>query len=345
MFKGIDLSSDTATKPSLAMKKFMFDAMVGDEQKNEDPTTLQLEETVAKLFGFDMSIFLPSSTMANQIAIRALSNPGEVLLGAENCHLFLAESGGPAIHSQVICRPIATLTGIFTADDIAQQHYWTRVPSNPAISVLSVENTTNLGGGYAWSKTELNAITECAKKFSINTHLDGSRIFNASVKMNSPLHEICEGFDMVTICLSKGLGCPLGALLVFNKKYSQRVRYLKKLMGGAMRQSGILAAAGIYALQHNIARMSIDHENATLLAKELNKFPEKIKVLNNPPDTNMVFFEWISKNSSVAEFINRCLENGVRFSQLGENKFRTVTHLDISSEDILRAIEIIKNIS
>ncbi|OGT36247.1 MAG: hypothetical protein A3F11_06820 [Gammaproteobacteria bacterium RIFCSPHIGHO2_12_FULL_37_14] len=344
MFKGIDLSSDTATKPSLAMKKFMFDAEVGDEQKDEDPTTIQLEKIAAKLFNFEAAIFLPSATMANEIAICTLSNPGEVLLGAENCHLFLAECGGPAVHAQVVCRSIHTPTGIFTPDDIKQQNYWARGTHHPTVSVLSIENTTNFGGGYAWSKEELSAVMGCAKEFKIKTHLDGSRVFNASIKTNLSTQEIAQEFDMVTICLSKGLGCPIGALLLFNRIHYQNVRRLKKLMGGAMRQSGILAAAGIYALQHNITRLATDHKHAGLFAKEIDKLPAKIHLINNPPATNIVFFEWKAKNTSTTEFLNQCTKNGVRFSQVGKNKLRAMMHLDISYHDVVRAVEIVKNI-
>ncbi|EKD55374.1 MAG: hypothetical protein ACD_60C00013G0016 [uncultured bacterium] len=343
MFTGIDLSSDTATRPSIAMKTAMMNALLGDEQRSEDPTTLQLEKLVADMFGFECALFLPSATMANEIAITTLCNPGEVLLASESCHLFLAECGGPAVHARVLCRPIPTETGIFTPDDIAHYNYWLKGYHHPKLKLIGIENTTNFGGGIPWSKHELNAVVEYAKKMDIHLHLDGSRIFNASTRTKLSVKEICTGFDMVTVCLSKGLGCPTGALLIVNKKHYSTVRHLKHLMGGAMRQSGILAAAGIYALENNISRLQEDHLNAASFAEKLSQFNSHIKVVNQSPETNIVLFDWISNQISLDEFNNQCLKNKVRFSQIGKNRFRAVTHLDVTRDDILTAIKVIKS--
>lgn len=344
MFQGIDLSSDTATKATPAMKKFMMDAPLGDEQKSEDPTTIKLEEMMAHLCGFDTAIFLPSATMANQIAICCLSEPGDVLFAAENSHIFLAESGGPAIHAKTLARPIPTTTGIFSAKDIEDHKGWSMGYRHPKAKLLSIENTVNWSGGQAWKQQELEEVVEYAKKNNLKLHLDGSRIFNASVKTTLSLKETCKGFDMVTVCLSKGLGCPIGALLVLNKNYLSKAMSLKHLMGGAMRQSGIIAAAGIYALENNILRLQEDHDNAQLLADHFNHFSNAIKVINPNPDTNIVLFEWISQDMLITEFNSECLKRGIRFSQIGKYKFRAVTHLDVTKKDILTVSKVIAEI-
>jgi threonine aldolase len=341
MFSGIDLSSDTATKPTAAMKQAMCAAPLGDEQKNEDPTTLALEQMAADMFGFSSALFLPTATMANQIAIKTLCEPGEELLAASNCHLFNAETGGPAIHSQVICKPIPTVTGIFSATDIKQHVQTMKRVLTPVSRLISVENTTNFGGGIAWSKDQLDEVVDCAKKLGLKLHMDGARVFNAHIKNELPLHEIVTGFDTVTVCLSKGLGCPMGALLLFDKKYRPKIIRLKHLMGGALRQSGMIAAAGIYALQHHVKRLQEDHDNAYLFATLLLKSVPQLKLLNYPPPTNMVYFSWQGQQFSPIEFSDYATRQGVRFSQVAENIFRAVTHLDVSRDDMLKAVEVL----
>ncbi len=345
VFKGIDLFSDTVTRPSIAMKKAMLAAEVGDEQKGEDPTTRQLEEMMAELLGHSAALFFPSATMANEIAIRLLCERGDELIAAENCHLFLAETGGPAVHAAVMCRPIASATGIFSGSDVRMKYRWTKGPHYPRSKLLSVENTTNMGGGIAWSMEQLDAVLLAAKELNLKTHLDGSRLFNAVIKSKQSASQLASRFDTATICLSKGLGCPLGAILAFPKERYEEVRRLKQLMGGALRQSGILAAAGIYALQNNVERLHEDHTNAERLALRLSNEISAIEVENNPPSTNMVFFHWKGKNMTSTQFNHACIQHGLRFSHVGENRFRAVTHLDISRENIEEAIEIIKKIA
>ncbi len=345
MFEGIDLGSDTATKPSLGMREAMMKAIVGDEQKGEDPTTRQLEEIVANLLGFDAALLLPSATMANEIAICSLCQPGDELLAAQNAHILLAETGGPAIHARVMCKPIPTESGIFSSDDIKRCYHGSKKVNHPSSKLISLENTTNLGGGMAWSKAELNAVVNCAKELRLKTHMDGARIFNAAIKTGLSPKAIASNIDMVTVCLTKGLGCPVGALLVFNREHDQKVRWLKQLMGGAMRQSGILAAAGIYALEHHVDRLAEDHRNSALLADELSKNNAHIKVLNNPPATNMVYFEWRPQRLTSHQFHDQCLQKGLRFSQMGENTFRAVTHLNITRKHIQTATTTVKEIS
>lgn len=343
MFKGIDLFSDTVTRPTAAMKNAMLEAEVGDEQKREDPTTYKLEEMVAELLGHDAAMFFPSATMANEIAIRLLTEPGDELIGAENCHLFVAEAGAPAVHSGVMTRAIRTESGIFSADELRKTYRTAHGPHYPRSKMLSIENTTNLGGGIAWQNDAIHSVLQAAKELKLKTHLDGSRLFNAAVKTGTPSAKIASQFDAVTLCLSKGLGCPVGAMLAFNKNDYEKVRRLKQLWGGAMRQTGILAAAGIYALKHHIERLADDHSNAAHFAKEVAKLPQFL-IENKLPSTNMVFFSWQGKNMSPSQFLEACLAKGLRFSQVDENRFRAVTHLDVSKGDIDKAIEILKQL-
>ncbi len=341
MFEGIDLYSDTVTRPTLEMRKAILMAEVGDEQKAEDPTTLQLEKMVADLLGFSAALFFPSATMANEIAIRTFCSPGDELIAAENCHLFLAEAGGPAIHSAVMCKPIPASTGIFSAEEVRQRYQWLKGPHFSTTKLISVENTTNMGGGFPWTQNDLQQIIEVADELGLKKHMDGARFFNASVKTGLAPDKIAAGFDAVTICLSKGLGCPMGAVLVFDEIHFEKVRKLKQLMGGAMRQSGMMAAACIYALNHHINRLSQDHDNADFLASKLREIPQ---LRLNPPATNMVFFEWISNAMSAAEFNECCLQKGLRLSQVGPRKFRAMTHLDVTRNEIEMAASIIAEI-
>lgn len=344
MFKGIDLYSDTATRPSVAMKKAMFEAELGDEQSGQDPTTIKLEEVAAEILGHESAMFFPSATMANEIAIRLLCERGEELIAAEQSHLLFAEGGGPAVHSGVMIRPVRTNTGIFSGDEVRATYRFARGAHYPITKLVSVENTTNMYGGIAWDLPSLHSVLLTAKELNLKTHLDGARLFNAVIKTAVKPNELASRFDTVTICLSKGLGCPIGAVLAFQKNHYEKVRRLKQLMGGAMRQSGIIAAAGIYALQNNIERLSEDHINATRLAEKFGTDISQIRVENKTPSTNMVFFEWLGTNMTAAQFHETCIQKGVRFSKVGENRFRAVTHLDISHSDIDKAIAIIKDI-
>lgn len=334
MFKGVDLASDTATKPSIAMKEAMFAAELGDEQKAEDPTTLQLEAMAAELLGFDRALFFPSAAMANQIAICLLCERGDELIAAENSHIFTAEVGGPAIHAGVMAHPIATATGIFTGDDVHAAYRWRKGPHHPVTKCVAVENTTNFGGGLAWDLASLDSVLKAVKELGLKAHLDGARLFNAAVKSEVDPKRLTAGFDTVTICLSKGLGCPTGAVLAFADRYHEKARRLKHLFGGAMRQSGILAAAGIYALKHNINRLAEDHHHTELFTNRLIAEVPAIAVETHPAATNMVFFKWLGQHLSPDQFHAACLAKGFRFSRIEENRFRAVFHLDISKADL-----------
>lgn len=343
MFKGIDLFSDTVTRPSAAMKQAMIAADLGDEQKAEDPTTRQLEERMAALLGFSHAMFFPSATMANEVAIRTLCEPGDELIAAANCHLFVAEAGGPAIHANVMTKPIDEPTGIFTSEQIRHLYRSMKSPLLPVTKLVSIENTTNMGGGYAWSKEALNSVKNTAKELDLKLHLDGARFFHASTASGMQPQEIARGFDTVTICFSKGLGCPIGAILAFDQQHYAKVRRLKQLMGGAMRQSGMLTAACLYALDHNVERLADDHSNAKLLAEKLAEI-NGIEVEDKNPETNIMFFRLADHcNVTPEQFLEHCAKYNLRFSRPEQNRFRAVTHLDVSRDDILKAVEIVKN--
>ncbi len=346
MFTGVDLSSDTATQPTLKMKQAMMEAPLGDEQKEEDPTTEALQKTVAELLGFEKSLFFPSATMANQVAIALLCNPGDVLIAAENCHLFTAEAGGPAIHSGVMTRPIQTKTGIFTAEDLLNACAGKRTGRHyPVSTCISIENTTNLGGGLAWDLETLSSVLRMAEELKLKTHLDGSRLFNAAIKLGVKPKELTFGFDTVTICLSKGLGCPIGAVLSFPTIYFEKAMRLKHLFGGALRQSGILTAAGLYAIKYNISRLAEDHALATVFAHRLKAEIPQIEVEFHPQSTNMVFFSWNGKQLLPDQFYEKCFEKGIRLSRVSANRFRAVFHLGINSQMLSCVVDDIKEVS
>jgi threonine aldolase len=343
-FSGIDLSSDTATQPTMGMKIAMMSALLGDEQKNEDPTTSKLELLVANLLGQDYAIFLPSATMANIIAIRLLCQPGDVLITAEHSHLLMAEGGGPAIHSGVLVKPIQTGTGVFTGEDICAAYRRSKSPRCPRTNCVSVENTTNLNGGIAWELTALHSVLMAAQELDLRTHLDGSRLFNAAIKININSKKLASNFDTVTLCLSKGLGCPVGAILAFKKNYYESAIRLKHLFGGALRQSGMLAAAGLYALEHNVLRLAEDHHNAEYLFEKLNAEVKEISLEHKALTTNMVFFNFSKSHLAAYKFHQLCIELGLRLSHIEKDRFRAVTHLGINKNAIDKAVAIIKKV-
>lgn len=345
MAKKIELTSDTVTRPSAAMRQAIAQAEVGNEQEiGGDPTTLLLEQKVAELLGFSSALFFPSATMANQVALRLHCAPGEVLYAADSAHLFLYEAGGPAINASVLAHPLPTQNGIFLAQTLRNAYRPIESPHSPIPRLVSVENPTNQGGGVAWPMETLKGVVQTAKELSLKLHLDGSRLFNAVTTLGVSAAEICRGFDTVTLCLSKGLGCPVGAVLAFDAPLFSKVRRHKQIMGGALRQSGILAAAGLYALDNNISRLHVDHENAKRFAEGLTAVPN-IQVENRVPSTNMVFFLWKGNAFTAEEFSQKCQAAGVSFSKVGPLRFRAVTHLDISTEDIDRALTIVKEIA
>lgn len=343
MFTGIDLYSDTMTRPTAPMKHAMMDAPLGDEQQGEDPTTRKLEERMAKLLSKSAAMFFPSATLCNQIAIFLHARAGDEVLGAEQSHVFTSEGGGVAFHARAQARMMPTANGLFSGDDLKRYVRHASKPHVPKTALLVVENTMNGGGGSVWPLDALRDVTAYAKELGLMTHLDGARIFNAAVASKSTVAAIARSFDTVTVCFSKGLGCPTGAILAFDEADWTTVRRLKQVFGGAMRQSGILAAACIYALDHHVDQLAIDHAHATRLATLLSSCAA-LRVENSVPESNMVFFSLNEAIMSAAQFLDACTRRGLRFSLVGPNRFRAVTHRDISTAQIESAFAVVTDV-
>src|ERR671936_2801448 len=263
----IDLRSDTATRPTQAMREAIARAIVGDEQKREDPTVNELERRGAELLGHEAAVYLPTATMANQIALRLLAEPGDEVLAEENSHVLLSELGGPAVHSGLVTRGLRGVAGRFAPEQVrAAYRDRTSMHVSPTRLVV-VENTHNSSGGRVWPLEEMEAMAATCRELDMRIHLDGARLMNAAVATATPAAEIGRRFDTVTLCLSKGLGCPLGALVAGSAELMAKARRGKHLFGGAMRQAGVVAAAGLYALDHHVERLVDDHARARRLAE------------------------------------------------------------------------------
>jgi threonine aldolase len=338
----IDLYSDTETKPTPAMRKCMAEAEVGDEQKGEDPTVNRLQDMVAALLGKEAAVYLPSGTMCNEISFAVWGRPGDEMILHREAHPVHFEVGGPAYLARLMLYPLDGPRGMFTAAQVKEairpdsSHY-------PRSRIVEIENTHNMGGGSIWPLAQLQAVCAMAHRHGLVTHLDGARLLNAVVATGIPANTYAEVFDSAWIDLSKGLGCPVGAVLAGSRPFIKDARRLKHLFGGAMRQAGIIAAAGVYALEHHVARLAEDHEHATMLAQALAALPA---VHLNPTDveTNIVVFD-VGASGRGAEELSQLLEEaGVRVSVMGRTKLRAVTHLDVSRSDVERAIEVFRHV-
>ena len=334
----IDLYSDTMTKPTAAMRRCMAEAEVGDEQKGEDPTVNRLQEMVAELLGKEAAVYLPSGTMCNEISFAVWARTGDEMIIHRDAHPAHFEVGGPAYLARLMLYPLDGPRGLFTAEQV-QEAIRPDSPHYPRSRIVEIENTHNMGGGSIWPLTQLQGVCAMAHRYGLMTHLDGARLLNAVVATGIPAKVYAEPFDSVWIDLSKGLGCPVGAVLAGAREFIKDARRLKHLFGGAMRQAGIIAAAGVYALEHHVARLDEDHAHAKMLAQALAELP---KVRLNPADveTNIVIFD-VGAAGSPAEQIGEQLEKaGVRVSVMGRTKLRAVTHLDVTRQDIQRAIDV-----
>ena len=333
----IDLRSDTATQPTDGMRAAIAAAAVGDEQKREDPTVNELEARGAALLGQEAAVYLPTATMANQIALRVHTEPGDELLGEEHCHVFISELGGPAVHSGVVTRGLPGVAGRFTPEQVRTAY---RVPAvhSPRTRVVWVENTHNASGGRIWPLEEIDALRETCAELELAFHLDGARLLNAAVASGEDPATIGRRFDTVTLCLSKGLGCPLGALLAGPAEAMAKARRLKHLFGGAMRQAGIVAAAGVYALDHHVDRLAEDHARAKRLALGLAGAGLAV----DPDRTETNFVQLDVAPLPPAEAMALLAEQGVALSgTIHPTILRAVTHLDVGDDDVDRALELI----
>jgi threonine aldolase len=321
----INLVSDTVTRPSVEMLNVMFNAKVGDDVYKQDPTVNELEETLADLFGMEAALFFPSGTMANQTAIKLHTQPGEQVICDKYSHIYHYEGGGASFNSGVSCCLVDGKRGMITADLVKNAINDPEFYHAPLTSLVSIENTTNKGGGACYDIETLQAIKQVCIENNLKYHLDGARLWNALVAKKQHPKQFGELFDTISVCLSKGLGAPVGSVLLGTKEDMKRALRIRKIFGGGMRQSGYLAAAGLYALQNNINRLEIDHRRA----KELGSLLEKMSWVANvePVETNILIF---GLQPSVDEklFMEKLKQKGILISSMGHGKLRIVTHLD-----------------
>lgn len=336
----IDLRSDTVTQPTPGMRRAIADAAVGDEQKREDPSVLELERRVAELLGQEAAVFLPTATMANQIALKLASRPGDVLLAEETSHVVVYEYGGAAAHAGLMTLGLTGLDGRITPEQIRAAAAPSTKLADQRAAVVSLENTHNNAGGRAWPLAELEDVVTTARELGLAVHLDGARLLNAATALGVAPAAITSRFDTVTLCLSKGLGCPLGALLAGSSELIERAWREKHLFGGAMRQAGIVAAAGVYALDHHVDRLADDHARARRLAKALTEAGVALDL--ERVETNFVQIDLAPLGLERAAALSAVREAGVGLSAtIHPTVVRAVTHLEITDEDIDRAAELI----
>ena len=324
------------------MIKFMNNCEVGDDVFKDDPTVNMLEEKVAKMFNMDKALFFPSGTMTNQTAIKINTNPGDQLICSKTAHVYNYEGGGVSFNSGVSCKLIDKERGFFNAKDVLNSINPPDFYHSPKTSLVCVENTTNKGGGACWDMNDLREIADLCKENDLKYHLDGARIWNASVKKGIDFSLFGELFDTISVCLSKGLGCPVGSLLLCSEKdFNNAIKY-RKMFGGGMRQSGYLAACGLYALENNINRLEEDHKKAKDIEESLKSlfFVKKVEEV----ETNIIIFE-INSNYSSEIFINKLQKKGVKLIGMGDNKLRLVTHLDYSDNHHEAFLDILSKVT
>lgn len=333
----IDLRSDTVTRPTKTMLDAMMNAPVGDDVFGDDPTINALEAKAAALFGMEAALFCPSGTMTNQIAVKTHTQPGDEVIIERSNHVYFYEAGGIAFHSGCSVRLINGNRGRITPFDITDNinpvndhHAGTRL--------VSIENTANRGGGSYYTLQEMTALSNAAHEAGIKIHLDGARIFNALVELNVSPVEVGKHFDSISCCLSKGLGCPVGSLLLSDKEFIRRARKYRKVFGGGMRQAGILAAAGIYALDHHIHRLKDDHRRAQSIGKVLADAHYIDWLL--PVDTNIIIFR-LRDEFDAAGFVQQLKAHEILAVPIGKNQVRMVTHLDVDDEMLQKVINVL----
>lgn len=321
----INLVSDTVTKPSQEMLAYMFHAKVGDDVYKHDPTVNELEQTVADLFGMEAALFFPSGTMANQTAIKLHTQPGEQVICDKYAHIYHYEGGGASFNSGVSCCLVDGNRGMITADLVSNAINDPEFYHAPLTSLVSIENTTNKGGGACYDLQTLQEIKQVCTDNKLKYHLDGARLWNALVAKNQHPKQFGALFDTISVCFSKGLGAPVGSVLLGSKADMHRALRIRKIFGGGMRQSGYLAAAGLYALQNNINRLADDHRRAQELGTLLEKMPWVANV--EPVETNILIFG-LQPSIDESLFMLRLKEKGIAISSMGHGKLRIVTHLD-----------------
>lgn len=336
--RAIDLRSDTITQPTRAMREAMAWAEVGDDVFGDDPTVQRLEARVAALLGKEAAVFTPSGTMANQIAVRTHTEPGDEILLEGNAHITYYEAGGPAALAGVSCRCLNGLRGVFTATDVEaalrppDQHF-------PPTKLVCLENTHNRGGGAIWPLARISEVADVARQHGLRLHLDGARLWNAAVATGIEERDYAEHFDSVSVCFSKGLGAPVGSALCGSREFILRARRFRKMLGGGMRQAGILAAGALYALEHQRSRLAEDHANARTLAEALAGLPG-VELDPGSVQTNIVSFDVPAMPAK--ELAARLDQAGVRMLATGPHTVRAVTSLMVTAADMPKAADAIQ---
>jgi threonine aldolase len=338
----IDLRSDTVTKPTLAMRSFMMDAEVGDDVFAEDPTVNKLQDMIAQMLNKEAALYVGSGTQGNQTCINAHTMPGDEVICDINSHIFNFESGAPALLSGVQIHPLIGHRGHLTVEQVKEafrptdDHY-------PQSRLIVLENTHNKAGGTIYPLDQIEAISKFARESGLKMHLDGARLWNASIATGIPLAKYASYFDSVTLCFSKGLGAPIGSIIAGDKNFIKRVHYYRKVYGGGMRQVGILAAACIFAVENHFERLHEDHENTKLLAEAFQALPG-FKIEPESVETNILMVDISDTGKPVTEILDILRNEGVLALALSNRKLRFVTHLDVSREAIYSAIDIFQKL-
>lgn len=337
----IDLRSDTVTKPTKGMLDTMLTAEVGDDVYKEDPSINALEQRLADMFGMDEALFFPTGSMANQAALKLHTNPGEQVICDKYAHIYNYEGGGASFNSGISCKLVDGHRGMFTAEQAETSINPPDFYHSPLTSLIAVENTTNKGGGACWDFEELKKLRQVATNHGLGYHLDGARLWNALIVKDQSPKQYGELFDTISVCLSKGLGCPMGSVLIGNNDLMQGAIRVRKILGGGMRQVGFAAAAGLYALDNHFERLAEDHKKAKEIAEVLSKNTSIEKV--EPIETNILIFE-LKSNVNETDFLNRLSEKGIQIIGMGSNKLRMVTHLNYSDAMHERLLQILVSI-
>jgi threonine aldolase len=327
----IDLRSDTVTQPSAAMREYMMQAKVGDDVFGEDPTVNELQDLCAKMFGKEAGLFFVSGTMANQAAIRVNTTPGGEVICHKEAHVYKYEGGGIAVHSHCSVKLIDGNRGRIKPHDVAQNINNPQDVHLPLTQLVCLEDTANRGGGAIYNIADIEKIAAICKNNNLSLHLDGARVFNALIETKADYIKYAANFDTLSICLSKGLGAPMGSVLIGSKEQIKKAHRIRKVLGGGTRQAGIIAAAGIFALKNNIDRLKTDHENAKLLAREIEQLTYVEEIL--PVETNIVVYR-LNDKINQEEYLKHLKAKNVLAVAFGPQLIRLVTHLDFKTEQI-----------
>lgn len=336
----INMLSDTVTRPTPGMRQAIANADVGDDMGGEDPTVNRLEALMAEMLQKEAAVIACSGTQSNQMGVRTHCIPGDELLIETNGHIAMFEGGAPAALSGIMCRTIPGRLGMLDVGDLQGQ---IRADNQHLCitKLVCLENTTNAGGGRTYPLEQIRRVCDWAHANGLKTHLDGARLFNAAVATNTSVREICSGFDTVSICFSKGLGCPMGSILLGTKTDMHRARRIRKMMGGALRQAGIFAAAALYALDNNIERLAEDHDNAKAFAAAIADI-QGIEIDVASVETNLVFFKLDKSVGNAGQLSAALKDKGVRIGGMGPQTLRACTHLDVNREQCLQAAAAIR---